>query len=193
MAFPPLTNPAPYFSDNPYLGIVSDTYAKLFTNAIDSLLADEGCTVPCTLIYGDTYCIPCDNCIFNVATGASTGIYNKSGPIPFKTGGICPLCSGVGQMTVEAKEEGVQLMVIWDAKKFTEIGRNAAKMTKIPVVFAQTMSRVEMYPKLKAVKEAIFNTCLECINDRPFKRISEGEFCGLGQTQYVIFTWQQMS
>jgi len=194
MVLSPTSNPAnnPL---NPFGGLLDATALKIFTDAIDSLVADDGCTVPCTLAFGDTKCIVCNNCVFNTATQMSGGAYKTGGPIPFKTGGLCPLCNGRGKLTVECTEENIKLLVIWDARKFQGLGRGivnnrASNSAKKPTVFAQTMSRVEYYPKLNAAKHIILNTDVDTYNHNKYKKITEGEFCGLSASTYVIFTWQ---
>lgn len=194
MVFPPVTNPANNPA-NPFGGLLNPVTIQLFTDGIDSLLADDGCTMPCRLAYGDTKCIVCSNCVFNSMTQMSGGAYKTGGPIPFKTGGLCPLCNGLGKLTIECTEEDIYLLVIWDVKKFHGLGRGliqnkASNTSNTPLVFAQTMSRVEYYTKLNNAKYVILNTDIEDYNHNKYKRIGEGEFCGLGASQYVIFTWQ---
>ncbi len=64
---------------NPFSGIITSDMKTIFNNAIDALLEDSACMVPCTVYYGDTNNTDCPNCLFNVVTGRSSGLWTFIG------------------------------------------------------------------------------------------------------------------
>lgn len=185
-----MDNPAPSLANNPFTGFISN-YKKVFTNMIDAVLADNGATTACKLIYENLDCTECINCYINPSSGKSNGIYKVGGPVVFSKGMICPVCGGAGKVQIEKPSEDINLVVIFDAKKFYGFGAKLAEQNiQIPKNFAQTMCRVELYHKIKSANEIVLNTIMESFNHSRYKRMSEPELLGLGTPQYMITTWQ---
>ena len=182
-----MANPSPSLPNNKYVGLISKS-KKIFTNLIDAVLADDGCTTECILIFNNSECIHCENCIFNPSTKMSTGKYNGTGPVPFGTGMICPVCGGAGQLFINDIEYPINLAVIFDSKKFYGFGKSLA--VNEPNMFAQTMCRIELFNQIKKAKEIVLNSIMESYSHNKYVRASEPEPLGFGTPQYIITTWQ---
>ena len=82
--------------------------------AVSDFLIDNGKN--CLLVYPQKS-TPCPNCINDVDTGKSTGIYKSGGPIVFTNYTLCPYCNGEGRQ-YEASEETVKCRVYYNSKFF---------------------------------------------------------------------------
>lgn len=185
-----MDNPSPSLSPNKFVGLISKQ-KKLFTNMIDAVLADDGCTTECILIFDNLDCIYCQNCVFNSVNQSSAGKYNGTGPVPFGTGMICPVCAGVGKINVQDTQEEINLAVIFDSKKFYGFGKRIAEENvQLAKGFAQTMCRIELYNHIKKAKEAVLNSIMESYSHNRYKRAGEPEALGFGTPQYIVTTWQ---
>lgn len=183
MACGPSGNPAPSITPNPFTSIFTPAFHNTFTNAIDALLSNCALTTPCRLIFGNSRFIQCTNC--------QGGIYKPGGPVYFPRGKVCPLCNGKASFTVEAVED-VYLMVNFDTKKFTQMD-GAEKYPGFADDMAQTMCRVELYPKIVSAEKAILDMCNQCYSSNFYKRVSHPRFLGLGKQEYLLTTWQRIS
>lgn len=185
-----MPNPSPSLSPNKFSGIINKQ-KKLFTNLIDAVLADDGCTTECILYFNNLDCIICENCVFNPVTGTSSGSYNGSGPVPFGKGMICPVCGGAGKIQVGDTEYDINLAVIFDSKKFYGYGKRIVEESvQSANMYAQTMCRIELYNEIKKAKEAVLNSIMGSYSHNKYKRVSEPEPIGFGTPQYIITTWQ---
>jgi len=173
---------------NPYASILNASVRQEFSNLIDVLVSDAGCTLPCKLFYSSAKCIDCENCISNPMIGGSSGVYQSGGPIPFGKGMTCPLCVGKGKIHVEESEE-LNLVVIWDSKEFVKLGLNKFDHPKVADGFAQTLCRIEWYWKIMNTEYVILNLCDECLNQK-YKRITIPEPCGFCPPKYILTLWQ---
>ena len=166
--------------------IITTQFKQLFKDAISALLEDGALTVPCTLIYGITQWTPCPNCVLNVATGKSSGIYLAGGPIPFYNGS-CPVCFGEGRHAETEEEADVYLGVIWDFKKFINVGGNTLYQNG----YIQTLSKIDTITKLKKAKEILVNTDIGDYVKHKFSRDSEPTPIGLGEDAFILTMWKQ--
>lgn len=172
---------------NPFSGIITAEHKALFNNMIDAVLEDTALTVPCTIIYGDTNSVPCENCIYDPLTGHSANIYRVGGPVSFESGQICPWCHGEGLKVTEATETGIYLGVLWNYKDWMYFDPN----TRSPLGTVQTMCAMSLYPKLKQAKSIIFNSGLEEYVHHRFMRDSEPTPAGFGDDAYIFTFWKK--
>ncbi len=154
---------------------------------MNALLADDGATVPCRLIYPQTKWTICPNCKINPVTGKSSGEYNGTGPKPF-TKAPCPVCQGEGKSSVPETED-IYLMVIWDYKKWFPIGFNL----QTPEGYVQTVSNITTMPKLKRAEKIILNTNIEEYVRHSFSREGEPNPCGccVSDDVFIITMWKR--
>ena len=89
---------------NPFSGIITNDFKNLFSNAIKALLEDAALTVPCTLYFGVTKYEDCSNCVYDPIGRKSSNKFQTGGPVPFRNGGVCPVCSGNGKKPVTSTE-----------------------------------------------------------------------------------------
>jgi hypothetical protein len=69
----------------------------------------------------------------------------------------------------------------------------ASRTAHTPGQFAQTLSRIDTYPKLQRVTEIILDTELESYSKQKYIRMGDAEFCGLGDSRYVLFMWERVN
>ena len=148
----------------------------------------RGCSVTCTIVYGDTTFTDCPNCKFDVTTGKSSGIYDSStGTIPF-TFGNCPFCHGEGRVPNEATES-ISLCPIYDYRQWY---KTINSTTGSPDSMIQTMSAFSTYDDLKRAKYLIVDTAIAESTVPRFERVGEPEPCGLGASSFVITMWKRI-
>lgn len=172
---------------NPFSGIITSGFKNLFNNAIDALLEDAACTVPCEFSYGITKYDNCSNCVFDPIGKKSSNRHLAGGPIPFGNNQQCPMCNGAGKIAHIATES-INLMVIFDYKKFLTM--NVPNLQS-PEGMVQTLCAVTLTPKIKKVNFVIFDTDIEGYAKQKFTRAAEPEPCGLGSNNYVITLWKR--
>jgi hypothetical protein len=174
---------------NPFSGIISAGFKELFANAIDALIEPGACSSPSRIVYGDTKFIDCPNCI-----GGRT--YQAGGPVPFKPGQTCPYCPGAqGRIPVETSEN-IDICVIWDYKKW--LSMSVMKQVQpsnlhTPFGFAQTLSSIDLVPKLKRAKYIVFDTNIENYERHKFTMLGEPEPVGFGENRYILTLWERLS
>ena len=168
---------------NPFSGVITAAMKTLHKDMIDSLLYDDACTVPCTLIFEGNL----QNII--VGSGSVDPIGNRPpGVLPFGGPTVGPPRSGV-----EPNEETdtLYLMVIWDSKDWIRTSF-AATLVNSPEVFVQTLSTVANLVLLKQADRIIIDTDLEGKVRHTFTRYGEPEPCGLGPSTHMITMWKKI-
>ena len=172
---------------NPFSGIIDDSFKSVFNNAISAILEQDALTIGCTLEYGITRYENCTNCLYDPIGQKSANRFQDGGPIPFRFGGICPMCNGNGKKPVTASED-VNLAVIFEPRQFLEM--------ETPVNtadgFIQTLAKKDMTPKLQRAKEIIVATEVSGFFKHRYERISEPSPIGLGNNEFVLCTWRRM-
>ena len=171
---------------NPFLGIITSELKTLYNNAIDSLLADDGLTKPCQLIYGGTKNSLCPNCVYDPINRKSTNRYKAGGLYPFSSGQICPHCNGIGLIGVESTET-VYLAIIWDYKQWRKFGFNILSPDGLVV----TVCNIDKLPDIKRAKEIIIDTNIQAYVKHRFVREGEPNPMGFGETRYIATLWKR--
>jgi hypothetical protein len=169
---------------NYFSGIISSDFKALFTDAISALLYDDACTMPCTIYYGITKYEDCVNCVFDPTGNKSSNRFQDGGPLPFPFGSICPMCNGNGKRGVESSEN-INLMVIWDAKEFINVGT-----VNDPDGMIQTVTFASNMPTLKRAKELLVATEISSYNRYRYERVSEPHPCGF-TNEFVECMWRR--
>jgi len=173
---------------NPFSGIISSAFKQSFNDAIDALLENTACTVPCTFISGDTKFTDCPNCQYSPTTGRSSNKYTAGGPIPFSFG-VCPYCHGDGRIPTE-ESSTIYLALIWNYKDW--IGwLDAQARTLSEKGFVQSMSILaDSYTQIKGCKSILLNTNIDVYKHRKFQRYGEPNPIGLGDDRYLLTMWE---
>lgn len=181
-------NPAPSKTNNPFAGVITAQLHWTYTNAIDALLQDCSLVTPCRFVFAGAQLVECPNCVGT--------LYKPNGPFPFPKGKICPACQG-RQIPVEENED-VSLMLIYDSRKWLILNKRIeyAASTNVPLaatpnMFMETMCRIELYPKIKACKHLIADTCNENYSINQYNRVGEPKPLGLGKMEYIITAWRR--
>lgn len=171
---------------NPFSGIITSEFKQLFDNAISALLYNDALTLPCTVSYGVTRWDSCENCVYDAVGQKSSNRYLDGGPVPFPFGSTCPMCDGQGRHPI-VTTENINLAVIWDSKKFINVGTVAS-----PNGMIQTLTFSYNIPILKRAKELIVATGIANYGDYRYERASEPDPCGLGNTTFVHCLWKRI-
>jgi len=170
-----------------FSNIITSDMKKLFGNAIRSLLEDTALTVPCTLYFGITKYEACSNCIYDPIGRKSSNRFITGGPVPFRNGGICPVCNGNGKKPV-ITTENLNLAVIYDYKDFLGI----KTPVNAPNGIIQVIARKEITPKLLRAKELQPSTEISNYANSRFERITEPQPAGFGDDEFVFCNWKRI-
>lgn len=175
---------------NPFSGIITSDMKTTFTNAIDALLEDSACMVPCRLYYGDTKWTDCPNCYYDSLTKRSSGRYRAGGPMSF-TLGICPYCHGLGRKETTETTASIYLMPIWDSKEWVGVNSRDGQRpyTGIPESMLQTMCKFQYYDEITRAKNVLIDTNIEDYTKRFYEKFGEPEPCGFGASSYILQMW----
>jgi hypothetical protein len=170
---------------DPFKGLINKHFINLHVQMITEVI--RGCSVPCTLLYGDTKFTECPNCVWSVFNKRSSNVYKADGPIPFTTG-VCPYCGGAGRLTETSKED-LDLAVIHDQKGWYPISANIQS----PLGVVQTVTLTDgLYDKLRRAKEIITNTEISASTVQKYKRITEPEICSFGHSKFILTMWERI-
>lgn len=169
-----------------FSNIITDDLKKLFGNAIRALLEDGGLTVPCKLYFGITKYEACTNCIYDPIGRKSSNRFQTGGPVPFRNGGICPVCSGVGKKPVITTED-INLGIIYNYKDFLGI----QTPVNAPEGMIQVIANKEATPKLLRAKEIQPSTGISGYADARFERMTEPQPVGFGNDDFVFCTFKR--
>lgn len=175
---------------NPFTNIISPEFKALYKNAIDTLLDQNGLTVPCTIKYiGAASQNPCNNCVFDPISGLSANIYNGVGPSFFPEGSICPVCMGNGVVAGNVSStEIIPLAVIFDSKHWLNW---TSKSLNIADGMVQIISKIEYLPKLRNASELIVDNNIGLYGSYIYERASDPEPVGLGDHAYTVSMWKR--
>jgi len=170
--------------------VLSKEFKQLFNNAIDTILANDGLTVPCLVKYfGSGSTAHCNNCIFDPISGLSSNIYNGTGPSFFPEGGVCPVCMGNGIISnTNVTTETIYLAVIFDSKYWINW---SSKSANIPDGMVQILCKAELLPKLRNASELVIDTNLSAYGNYTYERAGDPEPVGLSNHGYIISMWKR--
>ena len=170
---------------NPFSGIISSDFKKIFNDAIDSLLEQNALTVKCSVKYSSTEQKVCNNCLFDSISRLSANLYNGSGPIPFPDNTICPVCGGMGVSTNDA-QEFLYLGVIFDSKYFL----NNANVNIVDGM-VQTYCNISLMSKIRDANEIVFDSAIEKYGSYVYQRAGDPQPCGFGDNRYIVTLWKR--
>lgn len=167
----------------------SNGFKGVFNDAIDSLLSQNGLTLPCRFIYSNTNPVLCSNCLFDAVSNRSANRYNGTGPSPFADYSICPICNGFGYDS-DNKEELVYLGVLFDSKHWFN-WNNKSNTIRVPDGMVQTICKAELLPKIRNADKILIDTNNEVYGSYYYIRANDPEFAGFGDTRYIFTMWQR--
>lgn len=167
--------------------LITPELKNLYKTMIDSLLAENALSLPCTLIYENSGKDECPNCEIDPMSGRSSNAYKSGGPIQFLNGQICPVCNGDGY-TFDSKEENINLLVLFQYKYWINFNSNINS----PDGMIQTICGTDLLPKVKAANRLIVDTNLTGLTRNYFVRFSDPEPAGLGDTGYIFTFWKKI-
>lgn len=167
--------------------LITSEFKKLFTDSIDTLLAQNSLSVPCTLKYENTKRDLCYNCEFDPISQKSANMPKSGGPVPFARHTTCPVCNGFGYIDT-ASDETVYLGIIFDSKYWLNWD---SKTMRIPDGMVQSLSKIDILPKLKNCKEMIMDTDISNYENYRYTLAGDPQPAGLGSNDYIICMWQR--
>lgn len=159
----------------------------LFKDALDSLLQNDALTRPCRFIYSGTKFEDCTNCLIGPG-GRSANIYQEGGPIPFRSGQMCPMCNG-NSKTISRSTEIIYLMIIWDYKDWLPMN----SPVNTPEGKIQTLSKIDTLDEIKRANEIVVDTDIESYARYRFQRDGEPNPCGFGASSHTIAIWKPVA
>lgn len=128
-----------------------------------------------------------NNCVYDPIGRKSSNRYLNGGPLPFPFGRLCPLCNGAGQRPVVSTED-VDLIVVYDPRDFIQFNTTV----DAPNGLIQTMSKIELMPKLQAAKSIKVSKDIEGYFNRTYERVQEPMPCGFGNAAFAVCTWKRI-
>ena len=168
--------------------LITSDFKAIFNNAIDTLIAENGLSIPCRLKYsGESNSTLCNNCNYDPISRLSANTYKTNGPIVFIDNHICPVCMGMGMVKSDASEV-VYMAAIFDSKYFVNWSTEAAH---IPGGMVQTISLLSLLPKIRNANEIIFDTNIENYGNYSYERAGDPMPAGLGDNRYIITMWKR--
>lgn len=153
---------------------------NLYNSTIDLMLAKDGLTTECSLVYGVSDKEICPNCIYDSLSNKSANIYQEDGPIPFPSGVICPYCYGLGSVGKETSFDNIYLAVLWDSKTWINFNSDIKNTDD----YVQTICSSSLKSKIEAANYIV-------IKDKKFERDGSANYSGLGDNNYIITTWRK--
>lgn len=167
--------------------LITDEFKKIFKDSIDTILAPNSLSVPCTLRYENTKRDLCYNCEFDPASQRSSNRHKSGGPIYFARETICPVCNGFGYID-KSSNETIYLAIIFDSKYWLNWD---SKTMRIPDGMVQSLSKIELLPKIKNCKDMIMDTDLANYDNYIYRLAGDPQPVGLGSNDYIISMWQK--
>lgn len=176
--------------DNIFNTIMTPELKKLYKDGIDSILDQNGLTVPCLIRYiGASTNTRCNNCIFDPISGLSSNAYNGTGPSFFPDGSVCPVCMGNGTISGNvSSSEIVYLAVIFDSKYWINW---SSKTLNIPDGMVQIICKINLLPKIRNASELVINTDIASYGNYVYERAGDPEPAGLYGHDYMISMWKR--
>lgn len=161
-----------------------------FNNAIDSLISQNGLSVPCILHY-DKNMIKrelCYNCLYDPISQRSANRHNGTGPIYFPRESMCPVCNGYGYID-NATQETIYLAVIFDSKYWLNWG---SKTVNISDGMVQSLCKIDLLPKINNCSFMVIDNSISNYGGNQYTRAGQSEPAGLGNNRYIITMWQKL-
>lgn len=172
---------------NPFDNLITADLKQTYNNAISTLLAQSGLSLPCKLIYENNKKIECPNCEIDSMSGRSSNTFKTGGPIQFLDGQICPVCNGDGYR-FESKEENIDLLVLFEYKYWINFNSNINS----PDGMIQTICSTNSLTQIKAANRLLVDTNLTGVTRNYFSRASDPQPAGLGDTNYLFTFWKKI-
>lgn len=167
--------------------LITTEFKQAFRDAIDTLLHQNGLTVPCTLKYETSQRNLCYNCEFDIINQRSANSPRDTAPVVFPHNSICPVCNGFGYIDM-AKDEIIYLAIIFDSKYWLNWG---SKSINVPDGTVQSLCSISLLPKITNCKYMIMDNNLNQYGHYRYSRINDPEPVGLGTHDYIITMWQK--
>jgi hypothetical protein len=167
--------------------LITPQFKQIFKDSIDTLLAQNSLSVPCTLKYENTKRDLCYNCEFDAISNRSANIPKANAPVGFARFTVCPVCHGFGYID-KSSDETIYLAIIFDSKYWLNWDSNTVKISDGMV---QSLSKIDVLPKLKNCKEMIMDTNLSNYDNYRYSLAGDPQPAGLGSNDYIISMWQR--
>jgi hypothetical protein len=100
---------------------------------------------------------------------------------------MCPVCIGHGFLTSQSSEI-IDIIAVFDSKYWVNV---SSKQVKIPDGDVQTLSKIELLPKLRNANEIIFDTSIEKYGLFRYERAGDPTPIGLGDNRYITTMWKR--
>lgn len=167
--------------------IITPQFKQLFKDSINTLIAQNALTVPCTIEYENTKRNLCYNCEFDPIHQCSANMPKNGSLVSFPVNTICPVCNGIGYID-NINSELVYLAIIFDSKYFLNFG---SKVVNVSDGLVQSLCAISLLPKLKEAKHIIIDNNIATYGHYRYTRAGDPQPIGLGSNDYIITMWQQ--
>jgi hypothetical protein len=175
---------------NPFSAINFNDLKNTYNNAIDALIDQTGLSLPCKFYYTNNDPTLCSNCVFDHITQKSANTYNGTGPAPFPSMGICPVCNGNGFNAYD-NEEIIYLSVILDSKYWFNWNNQKSNPVHVPGGSIQTICKSSLLPKIRNASKIFVDISKENYGSYFYIRSNDPELAGFGDLRYVFTIWNR--
>lgn len=160
---------------------------QIFIDSIKQVIADLGRDIQ---LHKKPIFSDCPNCLWNSNEEKSANIYVPTnpnavnGPLhkPFKNGGQCPVCKGVGRLN-SPQSETIKVAVIKEVETLRELEKqNGYLLNSTCLIYAESEHA-----------NRLFNTEKATIDGFTWQRISEPSVLGLVQQAFVKCIFRLLS
>jgi hypothetical protein len=169
--------------------LITSEFKAVFNNAIDTLIGQNGLSVPCRLGYSgeSSNTVFCNNCNYDPISKLSANTYKSGGPVTFTNGHICPVCVGMGSVKTDSSEI-IYMAVLFDSKYFINWSTDSAN---IPGGMVQTICLLTALPKIRNANEITIDTNIENYGNYTYYRAGDPCPVGLGDHRYITTLWKR--
>lgn len=165
--------------------LITPEFKQIFNNSIDTLLSQHSLSVPCLLTYNNSKKDLCYNCEFDAISNRSSNMPKIDAVVNFPRFTMCPVCNGFGYIDTST-QDSIYLAIIFDSKYWLNWN---SKTVKIADNMIQTISKIDLLPKIKGCKEMIINSNLSAYDNYRYALAGDPEPVGLGSHDYIVCMW----
>lgn len=127
------------------MAFVKKKHLNLYKKYIRQLISDLGEDV--TLVSSTSEY--CHNCLYDHSHGCSSGVYNtETGTTEF-TGGVCPICNGIGKITTE-DDVVIKCIINWVNYGDKEEMDEKLSIGDIEQLYCKIKTYIENYDSIKS-------------------------------------------
>lgn len=161
---------------------ISSDLIQIYQSRIDALINQLGKNI---LLEFDPIREPCTNCLPDIISNRSVGIYRIGGPIPFTRGQKCPFCKGIGFLEQKVTQ-CLKCLIKWNPREIKNYGISVSKYNNI----VRLKAFLTDSDNLSRAKTAIIDYDIQNIFKQRVKLIKGPVPVGLREDRFCVSFWE---